>query len=102
MFIEVEQQNGFKVSEWYHRGRLECPRRIRIGVNHMEQSFELSGVHCMHCVARVKKAVEPLCEKVEVTLSPAIAVVTVKEPLKIEDVNAALAKAGDYSATPLN
>ena len=48
----------------------------------MEQSFELSGVHCMHCVA--------------------IAVVTVKEPLKIEDVNAALAKAGDYSATPLN
>ena len=68
----------------------------------MEQSFELSGVHCMHCVARVKKALEPLCEKVEVTLSPAIAVVTVKEPLKIEDVNAALAKAGDYSATPLN
>ena len=66
----------------------------------MEQSFELSGVHCMHCVARVKKALEPLCEKV--TLSPAIAVVTVKEPLKIEDVNAALAKAGDYSATPLN
>ena len=59
----------------------------------MEQSFELSGVHCMHCVARVKKALEPLCEKVEVTLSPAIAVVTVK---------AALAKAGDYSATPLN
>ena len=54
------------------------------------------------CVARVKKALEPLCEKVEVTLSPAIAVVTVKEPLKIEDVNAALAKAGDYSATPLN
>ena len=41
-------------------------------------------------------------EKVEVTLSPAIAVVTVKESLKIEDVNAALAKAGDYSATPLN
>ena len=66
----------------------------------MEQSFELSGVHCMHCVARVKKALEPLCEIVEVT--PAIAVVTVKEPLKIEDVNAALAKAGDYSATPLN
>ena len=64
--------------------------------------IELSGVHCMHCVARVKKALEPLCEKVEVTLSPAIAVVTVKEPLKIEDVNAALAKAGDYSATPLN
>ena len=24
----------------------------------MEQSFELSGVHCMHCVARVKKALE--------------------------------------------
>ena len=45
----------------------------------MEQSFELSGVHCMHCAARVKKALEPLCEKVEVTLSPAIAVVTVKE-----------------------
>lgn len=68
----------------------------------MEQSFELSGVNCMHCVARVKKALEPLCEKVEVTLSPAIAVCTVKKPLTLEEVNAALAKAGDYSATALN
>lgn len=68
----------------------------------MEQSFELSGVNCMHCVARVKKALEPLCEKVEVTLSPAIAVVTVKKPLTIEEVNEALKKAGDYSAVPLN
>lgn len=52
----------------------------------MEQSFELSGVHCMHCVARVKKALEPLCEKVEVTLSPAIAVVTVMGGTYMEQV----------------
>ena len=68
----------------------------------MEQSFELSGVHCMHCVARVKKALEPFAEKVEVTLSPAIAVLTVKEPVSTEKVNEALSKFGDYSAQPLN
>lgn len=68
----------------------------------MEQSFELSGVNCMHCVNRVKKALEPLAEKVEVTLSPALAVLTVAKPLTTEEVNKALAEAGDYKATPLN
>ncbi len=68
----------------------------------MQQSFELSGVECMHCVERVKKALEPLAEKVEVTLSPAIAVLTVKEPVTLEAVNKALAAAGDYSAVALD
>ncbi|GAB1825123.1 MAG: heavy-metal-associated domain-containing protein [Burkholderiales bacterium] len=68
----------------------------------MKQSFELSGVNCMHCVARVKKALEPLAESVEVTLSPALAVLTVKEPVSLEKVNKALAEAGDYKAVALN
>lgn len=68
----------------------------------MKQSFELSGVNCMHCVARVKKALEPLAEEVEVTLSPALAVLTVKEPVSLKAVNEALAKAGDYKAVELN
>ncbi|ANU66603.1 heavy-metal-associated domain-containing protein [Turicimonas muris] len=68
----------------------------------MKQSFELSGVNCMHCVARVKKALEPLAESVEVTLSPALAVLTVKEPVSLEKVNKALAEVGDYKAVALN
>ena len=68
----------------------------------MKQSFELSGVNCMHCVASVKKALEPLAESVEVTLSPALAVLTVKEPVSLEKVNKALAEAGDYKAVALN
>ncbi len=68
----------------------------------MKQSFELSGVKCMHCVAAVKKALEPLAEEVEVTLSPALAVLTVKEPVSIEAVNKALAEAGDFKAVALD
>ncbi|MCD8338788.1 MAG: copper chaperone [Burkholderiales bacterium] len=56
----------------------------------------------MHCVEAVKKALEPLAKKVEVTLSPAIAVLTVEKPVTVEEVNKALAKAGDYSAVALN
>ncbi len=55
----------------------------------------------MHCVARVKKALEPLAESVEVTLSPALAVLTVKEPVSLEKVNKALAEVGDYKAVAL-
>lgn len=68
----------------------------------MKQSFELSGVHCEHCVARVKAALEPLAEHVEVTLSPALAVLTVKEKVPVSKVNEALAEAGDYSAKELD
>ena len=56
----------------------------------------------MHSVARVKKALEPLAESVEVTLSPALAVLTVKEPVSLEKVNKALAEVGDYKAVALN
>jgi copper chaperone CopZ len=68
----------------------------------MQQSFELSGVHCMHCVQTVKKALTPLADEVEVTLSPAVAVLTSKEPVSTEAVNKALAAAGDFKAQPLD
>lgn len=68
----------------------------------MKQSFEISGMNCMHCVARVKKALEPLAEHVEVTLSPGLAVLTVKNQVSVEAVNEALERVGDYKATPLD
>ena len=68
----------------------------------MKQTFELSGVHCEHCMARVKNALAPLAEHVEVTLSPALAVLTVKEKIPLSKINEVLSEAGDYSAKELD
>lgn len=65
----------------------------------MEQTFALTGLHCGGCVARARKALEPLADAVEVTLDPPRAVLEVPAPLALEAVNAALAAAGDYRAS---
>ncbi len=66
-----------------------------------EQSFEITGMNCMHCVERVKKALEHLAKHVEVTLSPPMAVLTVDQPVTVEQVNQELSKVGDYTAQAL-
>jgi Cu+-exporting ATPase len=62
----------------------------------MEQSFEITGMHCGGCVNRVTRALQPLASEVRVTLEPPRATLEVEAPLSIEDVRAAVAKAGDY------
>lgn len=62
----------------------------------MEQTFRITGLHCMGCVARVQKALEPLADEVSVTLEPPQAVIEAPDPLSLEEVQAAVAKAGDY------
>ena len=67
----------------------------------MEQSFEITGMHCNGCLARVSKALAPLADEVSVTLEPPRAVLETPEPLALEDVQAALKAVGDYSVRAL-
>jgi copper chaperone CopZ len=62
----------------------------------MEQVFAIAGMHCNGCVNRVTKALQPLADEVAVTLDPPHAVLQVDQPLALEAVQAAVAKAGDY------
>lgn len=67
----------------------------------MEQSFEITGMHCMGCVARVSKALSPLADEVSVTLEPPRAVFETPDPLTVEDIQAVLKTIGDYTARAL-
>jgi copper chaperone CopZ len=67
----------------------------------MEQQFEITGMHCGGCVNRVTRALKPLATDVQVTLDPPRAVLEVDAPLSEEDVRAAVAGAGDFTARAL-
>lgn len=67
----------------------------------MEQTFEISGLHCNGCVARVTKALAPLADEVTVTLEPPRVVIEVPDALSLEEVQAAVARAGDYQVRAL-
>lgn len=67
----------------------------------MQQGFKIDGMHCNGCVARVTKALAPLADEVNVTLEPPQATLEVPDPVSIDDVRAALAKAGAYQVSPL-
>ena len=65
----------------------------------MQQSFQISGMHCNGCVTRVTKALKPLADDVTVTLDPPRATFDTSDALSIDAVRAALAKVGDYQAS---
>lgn len=67
----------------------------------MEQSFEITGMHCNGCVARVSKALAPLADEVSVTLEPPHAVFETPDPLTAEEVQTALKPIGDYTVRAL-
>ena len=66
----------------------------------MEQHFRIDGMHCNGCVARVAKALQPIADHVTITLDPPRATLDSAEPVSLEEVRAAVRKAGDYLATP--
>lgn len=66
----------------------------------MEQRFRIEGMHCGGCVARVTKALRAIADDVEVTLDPPLAVLGVPAEVPLDDVRAAVAKAGDYRVLP--
>jgi copper chaperone CopZ len=60
--------------------------------------LQLSGLHCMACVGRVTRALEPLGEAVEVTLNPPRASLVPKVGTSADALIAAVAGAGKYTA----
>ena len=66
----------------------------------MQQEFRIEGMHCNGCVARVTKALQAIADDVQVTLDPPRATLETTDPLSLDDVKAAVKKAGDYSVTP--
>lgn len=64
----------------------------------MTQQFEITGMTCSHCVARVKKELESLdlVEKAEITLEAPQATITMKDNIRIEELQSAVQNAGDY------
>ena len=65
----------------------------------MQQEFRIEGMHCNGCVARVTKALESIADDVQVTLEPPRATLEVPDPLSLDEVQAAVKKAGDYVVT---
>ena len=66
----------------------------------MQQEFRIEGMHCNGCVARVTKALQAIADDVQVTLDPPLATLETADPLSLDDVKAAVRKAGDYVVTP--
>ena len=67
----------------------------------MQQEFRIEGMHCNGCVARVTKALEAIADDVQVTLEPPRATLEVANALSLDEVKAAVTKAGDYVVTPV-
>ena len=66
----------------------------------MQQAFKIEGMHCNGCVARVTKALQSIADDVQVTLEPPRATLESADPLSLDEVKAAVKKAGDYVVTP--
>lgn len=63
----------------------------------MIQIYQIKGMHCQACVGKIKTALEPLTDSLEVTLSPPQAKLIAKENVSLQTLNDQLATAGDYS-----
>ena len=66
----------------------------------MQQEFRIDGMHCNGCVARVTKALQAIADDVQVTLEPPRATLEAADPLTLDEVKAAVKKAGDYVVSP--
>ena len=71
----------------------------------MKQKFQISGISCGGCVARVKKTLEehPNIEKAEIFLAPKGATfITMTEKLSITELQKQLSKLNGYTITEIN
>ena len=64
----------------------------------MQQTFRIDGMHCGGCVARVTRALKTVADDAVVTLDPPRATLESSAPLSIEEVQAAVSRAGNYTA----
>lgn len=66
----------------------------------MDQTFDISGMHCSACVSRISTALRPFADDVSVTLDPPRAVLTgVKASATTSSLQAAVAHVGRYTLT---
>lgn len=71
----------------------------------MKQKFQIDGISCGGCIARVKKTLEahPAVEKIEIFLKPKGATtISMKEVLTIEDLQKQLNTLEGYTISELN
>ena len=67
----------------------------------MDQTYKLSGMHCGSCIARVRAALSPFADRVDVTLTPQRATLVNPRQSDLATLNAAVARAGAYTIEPL-
>lgn len=71
----------------------------------MKQKFQINGISCGGCVARVKKTLEehPNIEKAEIFLTPKGAtIITMKEALTLDELQNQLNKLNGYTIEEIN
>ena len=71
----------------------------------MKQKFQISGISCGGCVARVKKTLEnhPNIEKAEIFLAPkGAALITMNEALSVAELQKQLDELNGYTISKIN
>ena len=71
----------------------------------MKQKFQINGISCGGCIARVKKTLEehPNIETVEIFLEPKGAtIITMKKNISIDELQKQLNTLGGYTISELN
>ena len=64
--------------------------------------YEIKGMHCHSCIAKIKSVLEPVATRVEITLKPPRAKLTLAKAISISELNALLATVGDYQFISIN
>ena len=70
----------------------------------MKQKFQINGISCGGCVARIKKTLEehPNIEKAEIFLAPKGAtIITMKETLSVDELQKQLSNLEGYTIEKL-
>jgi copper chaperone CopZ len=71
----------------------------------MKQKFQINGIGCGGCVARVKKTLEahPSIDKVEIALIPeGDTVIKMNEALSVEELQSQLDELNGYTISAIN
>jgi copper chaperone CopZ len=68
----------------------------------MQQILKIAGMHCDACVNRVTRALKAVTPRVTVSLDPPQAVLEGVEPLPLQQLAAAIARAGAYEIRPMD
>ena len=67
----------------------------------MEFKYRIEGMHCASCIDKIKNALHPIAESVEVSLTPPLLRLNVQDPVTLEELNARVSQVGSYKLSPL-